>query len=102
MDAFFFRTAFCVFFLLLAGACMAKEPESEPEPPVAVNVQGLPTHTANRIREHAAKGLTELRRYLERSRVVLQLRLENVVRMDPAEASKRDTAVAAAEPRAKD
>lgn len=78
MDKFFFRTAYATFFFLLAGACMA----SEPEPPVAVNVQGLPTHVANQIREHAAKGHTELRRYLERTRMIHLIRIEYVVRQD--------------------
>jgi hypothetical protein len=79
MDTFFFRSAFFVFFTLVAGACMA----SEPEPPVAVNVQGLPQHVADPIRAHAAKGLTELRRYLERTRMIHLLRIEYIVRTGP-------------------
>lgn len=85
MDKFFFRTAYATFFFLLAGACMA----SEPEPPVSVNVQGLPTHVANQIRQHAAKGHTELRRYLERTRMIHLLRIEYIVRETPAGAAAK-------------
>lgn len=88
MDSFFFRSAFFVFFTLLAGACMA----ADPEPPVAVNVQGLPQHVADPIREHAAKGLTELRRYLERTRMIHLLRIEYIVR------TNEETAIAKSAP----
>ena len=100
MDSFFFRSAFAVFFMLLSGACMA----SEPEAPVAVNVAGMPTHVADRIRDHAAKGQTALLRYLDRTRMIHQLRIEDVVRRERVLAAEVEApvTVATAEAKAKD
>ena len=78
MDTFFFRTALVVFFVLLAGACRA----SQPEPPVAVKTDGLPPHVAEKVRDRAAQGITPLRRYVTSTRMVNELDLRSIIRED--------------------
>ena len=63
---------------LVALATIARADETEP--PVAVNVEGLRPQVAERVRAHAAQGETALRRYLERTRHIHEVRIEDVRR----------------------
>ena len=49
------------------------------EPPVAVNVDGLPSHVRARILEKAKQGRTALIQYLNRTQTVHQLRPQFVI-----------------------
>ena len=66
--------------IFAAGAANAQTVE----PPVAVNVDGLPPHVRERILTEAQKGPTALIRYLERTQTVHQLRPQNVIQPGPA------------------
>ena len=66
---------------LLAGANVALASEVQ-EPPVAVEVRGMAPYLAERVQKEAAKGTTALRRYLQMSYSVHQLRVDTVLRDD--------------------
>lgn len=51
----------------------------ETEEPVAVKTQGLPPHVAKGVEAQAAKGITALRRYVERTRGIYNLHLGSLV-----------------------
>lgn len=71
-------------FAIALFACFAAAAQ-EPEAPVRVNVEGLPTHVRERILEKAAEGATALIRYLHRTEAVHQLRPQFVIRQsEPA------------------
>lgn len=76
------------------------------EPPVAVDVRGLPIYLQEKIREEAAKGVVPLRQYLDRTYPVHQLRVDAVIAKDDGSAQlARDgqrSQVARAEARPKD
>ena len=67
--------------LLAAGAWAAGSAFAQPAPeqPVAVKVNHLPHHVRDRIHAKAEQGITALARYLDRTRIVYQLRLMDVV-----------------------
>lgn len=65
---------------LAALALAAAGPAFAAEPPVAVDVEGLPAHVKARIQEKAAQGQTALIQYLHRTQTVHQLRPQFVVR----------------------
>jgi hypothetical protein len=72
-----------LFAIALFG-CFAAAAQ-EPEAPVRVNVEGLPSHVRERILEKAAQGATALIRYLHRTEAVHQLRPQFVIRQpEPA------------------
>ncbi|HYC35069.1 MAG TPA: hypothetical protein VEC19_01505 [Usitatibacter sp.] len=62
--------------LAAAGDAFAQRPE----PPVEVNVEGLPTHVRARLLAKAQEGRTALIQYLHRSYTVHGLRPEFVIR----------------------
>jgi hypothetical protein len=62
--------------LLVAGSAVA----AGTEPPVAVDVRGMSPYLAGRIQAEADKGVYSLRRYLERTYPIHQLRVDAVVR----------------------
>jgi hypothetical protein len=57
------------------------------EPPVHVNVEGLPAHLAERVKMYAAQGKTALIRLIHRTRMIYGLRLEELLR--PARDTER-------------
>ena len=62
-----------VVLLVAAGCALAADP------PVAVDVRGMPVYLAEKIRQEAAKGIVPLRQYLDRSYPVHKLRVDMVV-----------------------
>ena len=68
--------------LLPAGIAVAADTR---EAPVAVEVRGMSPYLAERIQQEAAKGPTALRRYLQITYPVLQLRVDTVLRDDTKE-----------------
>ena len=54
--------------------------QRRPEPPVEVNVDGLPTHVRERVLAKAQQGRTALIQYLHRTYTVHGLRPEYVIR----------------------
>ena len=74
-----FAMQFSAFIVLgLAGIAAA----AEVEPPVPVNLEGVPAHLRPRIEAKASEGITALRQYLERTQNMHGIRLEHVVRTD--------------------
>jgi len=72
-----------LFAVALFG-CFAAAAE-EPEAPVRVNVEGLPSHVRERILDKAQQGATALIHYLHRTEAVHQLRPQFVIRQpEPA------------------
>ena len=70
--------------LLIASAALAAAgdaaSQSRPEPPVEVNVDGMPTHLRERVLAKAQEGRTALIQYLHRSYTVHGLRPYMVIR----------------------
>ena len=70
--------------ILLAAAALAAAGDAmsqgRPEPPVEVNVDGLPTHLRERVLAKAKEGRTALIQYLHRSYTVHGLRPYMVIR----------------------
>ena len=62
---------------LFAAAGVAAQ---DAQPPVAVKLDGLPTHVRERIKAKANEGLIPLIQYLNTSRPVHQLRAEDIVK----------------------
>ena len=62
-----------VLLLVAAGSSLAADP------PVAVDVRGMPVYLADKIRQEAAKGIVPLRQYLDRSYPVHKLRVDMVI-----------------------
>ena len=59
------------------------------DPPVTVDTRGLPHYLAKQVEAEAAKGVTPLRRYLERTYPVHQLRVDRVLaKEEPARFAK--------------
>ena len=86
--------------LLPAGIAVAADTG---EAPVAVEVRGMSPYLAERIQREAAKGPTALRRYLQITYPVLQLRVDTVLRDDTKERfakQEESQRVALAEPEA--
>lgn len=65
--------------VLAAAACCFALGAVAQEPPVAVNVDGLPSHVRARILEKAKLGRTALIQYLNRTYTVHQLRPQFVI-----------------------
>ena len=63
--------------LVAAGDVLAQR---RPEPPVEVNVDGLPTHVRERVLAKAQQGRTALIQFLHRSYTVHGLRPDTVIR----------------------
>ena len=74
------RIALPMYALLLTAATASIA--GEPEAPVAVDVRGLPIYLQEKIRAEAAKGVTPLRQYLDRTYAVHQLRVDAVIAKD--------------------
>lgn len=73
------------FQLVLAAAALAFAGSSAAqyaERPIAVNVDGLAPHVAKRILEKARLGPTQLRLYLQRTRMIHGIHWTDVVRDD--------------------
>ena len=68
------------------GAIVGPVFAQQPEPPVAVKTDGMPSHLRERILEKAAQGQTALIQYINRTKTVHQLRVEDVVK-PPREAT---------------
>jgi hypothetical protein len=70
--------------ILLTAAALAATGDAlaqrRPEPPVEVNVDGLPTHVRERVLAKAQQGRTALIQYLHRTYTVHGLRPEYVIR----------------------
>ena len=63
----------------------------EPRQPVSVNVDGLPPHVANQVKEKAKQGSTELRRFVNRTRMIHELNYGSIVQDDSQAAiAKKD------------
>ena len=62
--------------LVFAGSVCAQVTEA----PVAVNVSGLPPHVAKKVEEKASKGMTALRLYVNRTRMIHELYLGSLLR----------------------
>jgi hypothetical protein len=58
----------------------------EAEPPVAVKTDGLPPQLKERIEQKAQQGQSALIRYLNNTRHIHQLRVEDVVRREQPQA----------------
>jgi len=71
---------------VLATSAVAQDAE----PPVAVATDGLADHVRARVEEKAQQGITELRRYLDRTRHIHGLRVELVVKPDQSEAAANE------------
>ena len=78
------------FALPLAVALTASPIAFAAEPPVAVDTRGLPQYVAKQVEAEAAKGVVPLRRYLERTYPVHQLRVDMVLAREegPAQFAK--------------
>lgn len=88
MNAIVLRSIFAA-----AALCGSIAVAAEPEAPVKVNVDALPAHVAVQVRAHASQGLKPLRDYLERTRFIHQLRIEDViVKGNPAQVAKQEIA----------
>ena len=78
-------SAIALAALVFAGNALAK-----PEPPVTVDTSGLPPHVAKRVEEKARLGMTQLRLYMQRTRMIHGLYFARVIRDDsPAPARGR-------------
>jgi hypothetical protein len=66
-------------FLSIATAASAQEPQR-----VAVKTAGLSPFVAKAVEEKAAQGVGELRRYVERTRMIRGLYIPDIVREDDA------------------
>lgn len=64
------------------GAASAQEAET----PVNVSVEGLPPHVAQKVTEAAKQGSTELRRYINRTRMINELNYNAIARDDESTA----------------
>ncbi|HET9578257.1 MAG TPA: hypothetical protein VFP44_10550 [Usitatibacter sp.] len=87
----------CIALTALATAALAAATAfaESPEPPAAVNVEGLPTHVRLRILEKAQEGQTSVIRYLHRTYAVHRLRAEQVLKeQQPVFAAKDGVKVA--------
>jgi hypothetical protein len=67
--------------LILATAAFAafSAAAEHAEKPVAVNTQGMPDHLKARIEKEAQQGPTALRRYLDSTRHIHNIRMESIV-----------------------
>ena len=67
---------FCIAAALHVGAAQAAEP------PVEVRVDHLAPQVAERIKAYAARGKSALIRYLNGTRMIHNIRFEEVIRKD--------------------
>jgi hypothetical protein len=82
------KTLLAVAALALSSTVWAQQPEQ----PVRVKVDGLPPHIANEVKEKAQQGPTELRRYIERTRMIHELNYNSLVLEEPSAAlAKKDS-----------
>jgi hypothetical protein len=71
--------------VLFATALSAAAQEAEP--PITVITEGLPDHVRARVEEKAQQGHTALRRYLQSTRHIHNLRMEVIVKPDDGAAT---------------
>ena len=64
---------------------------AQAEPPVRVKTDGLPLQVKQRIEEKAQQGQTALIRYLNNTRYIHQLRVEEVVISEPPAAMAKSS-----------
>ena len=57
------------------------------EPPVALNLEGVPSPARERLQEKAKEGATAVIRYVNRTRHLHQLRAEEVIKRAPIAAA---------------
>ena len=58
---------------VITGSVFAQEPEQ----PVNVDVEGLPSHVAGKVQDKAKQGPTELRRFVNRTRIFAFCNIES-------------------------
>jgi hypothetical protein len=79
----------------ITGSVCAQQPEQ----PVKVNIDGLPPHVSNQVKEKASQGPTELRRFVNRTRMIHELNYNSLVQEDsPTAIAKKDETKMAARP----
>jgi hypothetical protein len=62
--------------IIVAGSVAAQQPEA----PVRITTEGLPTHMRDRLEQKAQEGPTALIRYVNRTRMMgYQIRVEDIV-----------------------
>jgi hypothetical protein len=69
------RTLAVAFTMTLVGVAVAQEIED----PVVVKTRGLAPHVAIKVEAEAARGITALRRYVERTRGIHNLHLGSLI-----------------------
>ena len=80
------KQIFAMILFSYAGATYAAGDEA----PVAVKTDGLPEHVAQKVREKAAEGATELRRYVWITRGMHGLDMRSLVVAESQQAIARD------------
>ena len=82
MNANFTKSIVVMTLVCFAGVAHAQQQPSEQEPPVAVKTEGMPSFMADKLKEKAAQGSTELRRYIDRTRMVHSIDFRSILRED--------------------
>ena len=98
MKSFHVKCLLAVAALAAAGSVNAQQDNAYAEEPVAVNTTGLESFVAERVRSEAAKGITPLRQYVQRTKFMHQIDLASIVvtREQAALAKAEQTRVAEA------
>ena len=79
MNTNLIRTTVAATLLAVATSIAAQEAER----PVAVNTDGMPDHLKVRVEEAAKQGTTALRRYLDSTRHIYNIRMIAIVKPEP-------------------
>lgn len=80
MNANFTKSIVVMTLVCFAGGAHAQQPREES--PVAVRTDGMPPFIAEKVKEKAAQGSTELRRYVDRTRMVHSIDFRSILRED--------------------
>lgn len=82
MNANFTKSIVVMTLVCFAGVAHAQQQREQQEPPVAVKTDGMPPFMAGKVKEKAAQGATELRRYVDRTRMVHSIDFRSILRED--------------------
>lgn len=87
MNSKFSKHLLAASALVITGSVCAQQPEQ----PVSVNVERLPSFVANQVKEKAKQGPTELRLFVNRTRMIYELHYGSLVRDEsPTPIAKKD------------
>lgn len=82
MNTNFTKSIVIMTLVCFAGVAHAQQQREERELPVAVKTDGMPSFMAEKVKEKAAQGSTELRRYVDRTRMVHSIDFRSILRDD--------------------